>query len=121
ADRIGRRWTIALSMYASAAAMIALWRVDTYGPILVFAFLAGLVSEARRPASLALLTDLVPAAQRVTVFAVLRLAENLAFAAGVAIGGFLPDTSFAWPFVGGAAPPAGFRTLAHQKPPARRV
>ena len=43
ADRMGRRWTIALSMYASAAAMIALWRVDTYGPILVFAFLAGLV------------------------------------------------------------------------------
>ncbi len=112
ADRIGRRWTIALSMYASAAAMIALWRVDTYGPILGLAFVAGLVSEARRPASLALLTDLVPTDQRVTVFAVLRLAENLAFAAGVALGGFLANTSFAWLFVGDALSSAVYGSVA---------
>jgi MFS family permease len=112
ADRVGRRWTIALSMYSSAGAMIALSQVRTYAAIVTLAFLAGLVSEARRPASLALLTDLVPEGQRVTVFAVLRLAENLAFAAGVALGGFLANASFLWLFIGDAASSVVYGTVA---------
>src|SRR6266516_1394424 len=94
ADRIGRKKTIALSMFSSAAAMLALSQVDTYAAILTLAFVAGLVSEARRPATLALLTDLVPSEQRVTVFATTRVAENVAFAGGIALGGFLANHNF---------------------------
>jgi MFS family permease len=112
ADRIGRKNTIALSMFSSAAAMIALSQVETYGPVLILAFAAGLVSEARRPATLALLTDLVPAEQRVTVFATTRVAENVAFAGGIALGGFLANHSFLWLFLGDAASSLVYATIA---------
>jgi len=112
ADRVGRRATIASSMFASAAAMIALSRAHSYVIIGALAFAAGLVSEARRPASLALLTDLVPSGQRVTAFAVLRTAENLAFAGGTALGGFIANTSFQWLFIGDAATSVVYGTIA---------
>jgi MFS family permease len=112
ADRFGRRATIVLSTFASAAVMLSLSQADGFELIMGLAFLAGLVSEARRPASLALLTDLVPEAQRVTVFAVLRLAENVAFAGGIALGGFLANHSFLWLFVGDAATSLAFGLMA---------
>jgi MFS family permease len=112
ADRIGRKYTIAVSMFSSAAAMLALSQVDTYGPVLALAFTAGLVSEARRPATLALLTDLVPSDRRVTVFATMRVAENVAFAGGIALGGFLANHSFLWLFLGDAASSVVFGTIA---------
>jgi MFS family permease len=112
ADRIGRKHTIALSMFASAGAMLALSQVDTFGAVLVLAFVAGLVSEARRPASLALLTDVVPADRRVTVFAVTRLVENVAFAGGIALGGLLANHNFLWLFLGDAASSVVFGVVA---------
>lgn len=112
ADRVGRRATIALSMYASAAAMLALSQARTYWAIVALALVAGLVSEARRPASLALLTDLTPDHQRVTTFAVLRFAESAAFAGGLALGGFLATHSFLWLFLGDAASSAAYGTIA---------
>jgi MFS family permease len=112
ADRFGRRATIVLSTFASAAVMLSLSQADGFELIMGLAFLAGLVSEARRPASLALLTDLVPEGQRVTVFAVLRLAENVAFAGGIALGGFLANHSFMWLFVGDAATSLAFGLMA---------
>ena len=127
ADRLGRRATIVLSTFTSAAVMLALSQAEVYWLILGLAFLAGLASESRRPASLALLTDLVPEGQRVTVFAVLRLVENVAFASGIVLGGFLANHSFLWLFVGDAATsvvygmiallalPEGRRTAAHEE------
>jgi MFS family permease len=112
ADRLGRRAIIASSMFASAAAMVALSQAHAYSLIVVLAFAAGLVSEARRPASLALLTDLVPAGQRVTAFAVLRMGENVAFAGGMALGGLIANTSFLWLFVGDAASSIVYGTIA---------
>src|SRR5215203_2785575 len=44
ADRIGRRHTIALSMFSAAAAMLALSQARTLQQILICAFLVGLVS-----------------------------------------------------------------------------
>jgi len=112
ADRMGRRATIASSTYASAAAMIALSQVHMYGAIVTLAFTAGLVSEARRPASLALLTDLVPEGRRVTAFAVLRVSENVAFAGGMALGGFIANSSFLWLFMGDAVSSVVYGTIA---------
>jgi MFS family permease len=112
ADRIGRRKTIVLSMFTSAAAMVALSQVETFGPVLVLAFATGLVSEARRPAVLALLTDLVRPDQHVTMFAVTRLAENVAFASGIALGGFLANHNFLWLFLGDAASSIAFGVVA---------
>lgn len=102
ADRLGRRRTIAISMFGSAAAMLALSQANTIGMILVLAAVTGLAAELYRPASSALLADIVPAERRVTAFALYRFAINLGFAFGPATAGFLAHRSFLYLFVGDA-------------------
>ncbi len=103
ADRIGRRNTIALSMFGSAAAMLALSQARGF-PMIAFVTLAtGTFTELYRPASYALVADLVPQERRVTAYGVYRLAVNLGFAAGPAAAGFLADRSFGYLFIGDAA------------------
>ena len=99
ADRIGRRHTIALSMFSSSIAMLALSQARTYPVILVCAFLTGLAAELYRPAAGALIGDLVPPEQRITAFGVYRFAVNLGFAAGPAAAGLLASRSFLLLFV----------------------
>jgi len=102
ADRIGRRHTIALSMFASAAAMMALSQVHTFPLLVACAFVVGLVSEIYRPAATALLGDLVLPHQRIAAFGMYRFAINLGFAIGPATAGFLADRSFFYVFAGDA-------------------
>jgi MFS family permease len=98
ADHIGRRHTIALSMFASAAAMVALSRVRGLWPTLFVTLLAGLAAELYRPAAGALIGDLVPSTHRGFAFGMYRLAINLGFAAGPATAGFLANRSFEYLF-----------------------
>jgi MFS family permease len=65
--------------------------------------LAGLTNEFYRPASSALLADLVPPRRRITAFATLRMAFNAGFAFGPATAGFLAAYGFFWLFAGNAA------------------
>lgn len=98
ADRIGRRHTIALSMFGSAAMMMALSQARGYAAIVVCTFFVGVVSELYRPAAAALLGDLVTEEQRVAAFGMYRFAINLGFGLGPAAAGFLADRSFFWIF-----------------------
>jgi len=102
ADRIGRRKTIALSMFSSAISMLLLSQANTLGTITALTALTGLTAELYRPASSALLTDLVAPDQRVTAFAGLRWALNAGWAFGPATAGFLAKHSFQWLFIGDA-------------------
>jgi MFS family permease len=108
ADRFGRRNTMAVSMFASAATILSLYFAKSYGLILVVAFLAGVATEGWRPASRALMADLVPQGQRVTAFALVRFAGNLGIAAGSAVAGFMANQSFLWVFVSDAATSTAF-------------
>jgi MFS family permease len=112
ADRIGRRYTIALSMFSSAAAMMALSQAHVFAAILTTTFLAGVSTELYRPASHALIGDLIPPERRVAAFAMYRFAVNLGFAAGPATAGFLADHSFFYVFAGDAATSVGFGLIA---------
>ncbi|NIN71958.1 MAG: MFS transporter [Gemmatimonadetes bacterium] len=112
ADRLGRRNTIALSMFASAVAMLSLSQAQGLAAIVTFAGLAGLAAELYRPAAGALLADLTPAGQRVPAFAMNRLAVNAGFAAGPAVGGFLAERSFFLLFLGDAITSAAFGIVA---------
>jgi MFS family permease len=103
ADRIGRRNTIVLSMFGSAASMLALSQARSYVAIVILTCITGAVSELYRPASYALVGDLVGEEHRVTAFGIYRLAINLGFAAGPATAGFLADRSFVLLFIGDAA------------------
>jgi MFS family permease len=112
ADRIGRRNTIAVSMFSSAAAMLALSQMRAYAPIVIVTFLAGCAAEMYRPASVALVTDLVPAENRVVAFGVYRFAVNLGFAAGPALAGFLAGYSYLLVFLGDAITSAAYGLIA---------
>jgi MFS family permease len=102
ADRIGRRNTIVVSMFASAVAMLALSQARGFTSILILTCLAGTAAELYRPASHALLVDVVGADKSVFAFGMYRMAVNLAFAAGPATAGFLADRSFFYLFLGDA-------------------
>jgi MFS family permease len=103
ADRIGRRKTIVLSMFSAAAAMLCLSQAHGLPSIIFFSGVAGLTGELYRPASSALLADLVPAGQRVTAYAAYRMSFNAGWAFGPATAGLLAKKSFTLLFLGDAA------------------
>jgi MFS family permease len=102
ADTLGRRKTIMLSMFSAAITMILLSQARSMPAILLLTALAGLAGELYRPASSALLADLVPASQRVTAFSVYRMAFNAGWAFGPATAGFLAEAGYFWLFIGDA-------------------
>jgi MFS family permease len=112
ADRLGRRETIAVSMFGSAAVMLALSQARAIWLIVALTVLAGAAAELYRPASGALLADLTTAGQRVPAFAVYRFAINLGFAAGPATAGLLAERSFFLIFLGDAISSVVFGALA---------
>lgn len=111
-DRIGRRKTIALSMFSSAISMLLLSQVTSFPAIVALTALTGLTAEMYRPASSALLADLVPPSQRVIAFAAYRWALNAGWAFGPATAGFLAKHSFFWLFIGDAVTSALFGVVA---------
>jgi len=112
ADRLGRRETILFSMFGAAIAMLLLSQARGVPMIIALTFLTGLVSEAYRPASSALLTDLVKPEQRLTAFAALRVTFNAGFAFGPATAGFLAAYGYIWLFVGDAVTSALYGVIA---------
>lgn len=112
ADRLGRRKTIMVSMFGGALAMLCLSQARRLEWIAFWSSAAGLAGELYRPASSALLADLVPAGQRVTAFAAYRMALNAGFAFGPATAGWLARKSFLWLFVGDAATSVLFGLVA---------
>jgi MFS family permease len=90
-------------MFSAAAAMLCLSQAHRLPLIIVFSGLAGLTGELYRPASSALLADLVPAGQRVTAYAAYRMSFNAGWAFGPATAGLLAKKSFSLLFLGDAA------------------
>src|SRR2546427_8162329 len=68
-----------------------------FGTLLV---LLAFVPALCRPAASAIISDLLPSDQRATGFAALRMAVNLGFALGMAMGGLLADWNWRWLFFG---------------------
>ncbi len=112
ADAIGRRNTIVISLVGSAVSVLAMFYSPGLGSLLVWAVVHGGLTYMFGPAANALLTDLVPAANRVVAFAVFRLALNAGFAAGPAVAGILFTLSPALIFWGDAATTLIFAGLA---------
>jgi MFS family permease len=112
ADKFGRRKTIVLSMFSGAAAMMLLSQMHSLSTIILLTALAGLTGEFYRPASSALLSDLVSPAQRVTAFAALRVSFNAGFAFGPAMAGLLAAYGYFWLFAGDAATSVLFGLVA---------
>jgi MFS family permease len=112
ADKLGRRKTILLSMFSGAAAMMLLSQAHGLASIIMLTALTGLTNEFYRPASQALLADIVPAGQRITAFSCLRASFNAGFAFGPATAGLLAAYGYFWLFAGDAATSVLFGLVA---------
>ncbi|WP_306597688.1 MFS transporter [Geothrix sp. 21YS21S-2] len=93
-DRFGHRFTLALSLGLSAALLLLLPYVPARGLMLAAIALWSAATQAYYPASMALITDLVPPSSRKQAFVLHRLASNLGISVGPALGGFIAHSSF---------------------------
>jgi predicted MFS family arabinose efflux permease len=95
ADRLGARGATAISMFAGAASMLALWWAIETGAdsVHVSCLLAGWASELYRPSVSTLIAASVPTrASRVTAFALYQLGVTVGLALGPVLGGSSPGT-----------------------------
>ena len=111
-DRIGRRNAIALSMLTSAALVLLLLQARSLPSVFIVVVLYSFCAELHRPASSALIADIVPSEHRVAAYAFNRLMFNLAWAIGLAVGGFVAERSFTALFVADAATSAIFGVIS---------
>ncbi len=93
-DRIGRRNAIAISMITSSVLVLLLLQARSLPSVMAIVIVYAFFAELHRPASGALIADLVPPEHRVAAYAFNRLLFNLAFAIGLAIGGLLAEEHF---------------------------
>ncbi len=120
ADRIGRRATLAGGMLASAAAMLALGYSTTLPAILISMFALGLVADAYRPASTALVADLISPQERPRAYGLLFWAINLGYSVGMTAGGWLAQAGFLWLFWVDAVSCVAFAVLVWRAVPETR-
>jgi MFS family permease len=111
-DRIGRRNAIAVSMITSAALVLLLLQARSLPAVMAIVIVYSFFAELHRPASGALIADLVPSDHRVAAYAFNRLLFNIAFAVGLALGGFLAEESFTLLFIADAATSAAFGVIS---------
>lgn len=93
ADRFGRRVTLTGGMLTTAAIMLTLAYSTAVPVIAACMLLLGIAIDIYRPASNALVADLIPAAQRPRAFGLLFWAINLGFTGGMLTGGLLAQST----------------------------
>ncbi|GLW62971.1 MFS transporter [Actinomadura rubrobrunea] len=98
ADRIGRRATLTLAALAAGAGMLALGGLRGMPAITAAALVTGVAVDMWRPASAAMVADLVPPAERPRAFGLLFWATNLGFSAAMVAGGALARAGYHWLF-----------------------
>lgn len=98
-DRIGAPRILKASLYLSGACLLVLQSMRNEIAILACVFVWAMVTEAFRPASLAIVTGAAPPGRRKAAFALQRLAVNAGMSIGPAAGGFLTAVSFRWLFI----------------------
>ncbi|MET8976572.1 MFS transporter [Streptomyces sp. NPDC004539] len=111
ADRWGRRVALTGGTVSTGLAMLALGYAQHTAAIVALAFLLGLVTDLFRPASQAIVADLVPAEERPRAFGLLLWAVNLGFSLSMALGGALARDGFQILFWIDALTCAGFGAL----------
>lgn len=93
-DHVGRRRTLIVGFLGTGLAMILLGSVDTLPLIWVAAFLVGVMADLFRPASSALVADLLGPEARVRAYALLFWAVNLGFSISTLSAGVLASFGF---------------------------
>src|SRR5512144_2723058 len=90
-DRLGRRRTLLISLFGSGLLAVAMGLAPSAGAFVPLLLAFGFIGDLYRPAASAVIGDLLPSSERASGFAGLRMAVNLGWAAGTALGGVLAD------------------------------
>ncbi|HEU5248371.1 MAG TPA: MFS transporter, partial [Thermoanaerobaculia bacterium] len=93
-DVLGPMHVIRDSLFLTGVILLVFPFARTHAAVVAMTLALSLAAEAFRPASLAVVADLVKPPQRKPAFALTRLAINLGMSIGPALGGFLATVSF---------------------------
>jgi MFS family permease len=99
ADRIGPRWTIALSMFVSGGFIGSLAVVQQYALLFPICAITGVATQVYRPACASLVADFTPASRLVIASAAYRFGLNIGASVGPLVGALLITQSFAAVFL----------------------
>ncbi|MFD9339717.1 MFS transporter [Streptomyces sp. NPDC060028] len=111
-DRIGPRLTIMSTLVSSALLLPSVLYLESYPAILAVIGVGGALSQAYRPASTSMISQLIPAERQVMIFAMVRLAINLGTTAAPLLGAALVQVSWDFLFWGEALAILVFATVA---------
>lgn len=98
-DVLGPMHVIRDSLFATGAILLVFPLARTFPSVVGMTLALSFAAEAFRPASMAVVADLVKHGQRKPAFALTRLAINLGMSIGPALGGYLATVSFKFLFV----------------------
>jgi MFS family permease len=107
-DWLGRRRTLLVSLFGSGVLAVAMGLAPSAGLFVPLLVAFGFIGDLYRPAASAVIGDLLPSSERASGFAGLRMAVNLGWAAGTALGGVFADWNWHLLFLGD-----GLTTLAY--------
>ncbi len=102
ADRLGRRFTMLASLLVGAAFLLVLGVSIELWQLAAATFLMGLTADAYRPASQALVADIVPRQHQMKAFGMQYWAINLGFTFASVLGGYMAKRNFGALFIGDA-------------------
>jgi MFS family permease len=112
-DALGRRRTLLLSLFGSGTLAVAMAFAPSARVFVPLLLLFGFLADLYRPASSAIIGDLLPSAERAAGFAALRVAVNLGFAMGMSLGGLLVDWSWRFLFAADGLTTAAFGLIVY--------
>ncbi|WP_199510413.1 MDR family MFS transporter [Nucisporomicrobium flavum] len=98
-DRWGRRPTMLIAQFGTAALMLSLGFAGQFWQLLVGAWLLGVFAEGVRPAFQAMMVDVVPDRDRIRAFSLNYWAINLGFAGAAILAGMLAKVDYLLLFV----------------------
>lgn len=110
-DRIGRKWTMVFSLFASGVGYLLFNNAETLLGFGLIMAVRGAVNPLYQIGADAMLADLIEPEKRADAYALTRMSKNAAIALGPAIGGFLADISYSITFYFAAGGLAVFAVL----------
>jgi MFS family permease len=102
ADRLGRRPVMLMSLFVTPVFMALLGFVNSVPMIAGSTLILGFFSELYRPATGAIVADIVPSSARTRAYGYLYWAVNLGFAFAPILAGFMANINYLWLFIGDA-------------------
>jgi len=94
ADRWGRRIMMAISLFASGLVMFGFGLVESLTSLIFLLALNGIFGPLFRPASDAMVADIIEPRKRGQAYGLLRVAMNVGAAIGPSVGGFVASRSY---------------------------